>query len=1261
MVFHRLNVPTYTGGLPVGYDLINDPTHVSVGGAGVAAFADGIKSGGPNDGSYFVAFGEDATSSFANRGLKALAENTDLLDDLLHRDIAVTARTADVVAGGAVSSVVISGDVFVGESGSPNNADQRARLVSALDANDNEIIDSNGDTVVVSLIHDGSSNNVVGTAASGFYSSPTVNFSPPIPSGTTYRLYYGQRSNLATLPQSALTEIKIRAAQEVDGVVERQLRNLHAVGGIQAWDAAWDSTIRALASAGLNERYRRQTTVASVFNYNTPGDGAVIVRDGVAVTALASDITLNTDAYPDPSLALYRAAHIGGISAGGAWPNTAKGGDIGWLHETDANPSNNSNEFSRAGLSGPGFLDVVPRDIRGATLDTESLFFINGQSNASLNPDSDTTEAARATVQCASGQYFRIPTGPDAGKTSIRVGLDLLEVSFVGGSPKTAVYVITEILSATRVRVEHMTGRPALFSLTAVTNARLRVLQPIVSLGGSAGRGGANKYGIMVSAPLPHTQVGGDPGSRFRPPLYLSATNSFSEPFNPATDVDPVALFWGHVTQAGVITNTGELRGDGQIRTSRGAWDLSVGDGVLTFGDFNGATAIRAAIDYLNTTYTGPSGGWNATIHVKDGAYAVSDLSTQIVVPADCVLKLIGNGSRSEGITSQITNSGANTATLVVNGHLTVEGIRLDGSPAGINPYIAVTNVVTGANATLRLKNVVALSLNVTCNDVYSSRDAAIIFDDCHLVARNVRPMVEISMSTTAARTEPIKFINCHIIGAQDMPIVEFWQNGVVSPILSEVTFNGCNITLGIASTVLAHDSVNPGLFRIRSVGTSSATLTLDKLNILNSRIVAPAPSNSGESGIWLYMATDEARANNRPLIKKIKIDNCEFERLTSATINHTYSPFYIGPSNFTVNTDIDTSGFIDVSISNTEFRYIGGSTDRMSHGSQQAGLTNVPNVGVWGCVTIHTRCITLRDIKMMDFAARSVSGDLLVAADHKGYVCNVLVDHYAGPSGNASDGYPSSRVLLYAPSNNGNAVSRALLVEGLSVNSIGQLTIDPGAPVVVRRDAPGVSNGQQRVIIVNSTIDCFGNTVGSGGIWLEQQQPLDIRGCFISGAAGAGVVYELNASPPAISVTDCTIRGCAEEGIRVNPTAAWGSAKCIIANNTIVGNVGRGVFIEATSWGSYGPEIVDNHFSGNATAGGDVDIEIGDDGVDNTTAVILGNDCGGSARNVVVRTQTTYRVIGFSVDGEAADSEITKVSKATGTMSFNRATLATS
>ena len=229
MPLHRLSTPSYVGGLPTTHDYINDPSSNSPPGAGSAANADGMKSGGPNDGTYYVAFGEDATSSDANRPHEALAENTDFLDDVVSGSIAFP-DNVDGTAVGAVASLVITGDVFVGESGTSNNQDERDRLIKVLNTTtNNELITSSGATVKASLIHDGGSTNVVGQEASGFYTDPTVNFSPSIPDGSSYRIVYGIRGTLVDAISTkdyldAFTRVGIRGSHEASGEVVRFIR-----------------------------------------------------------------------------------------------------------------------------------------------------------------------------------------------------------------------------------------------------------------------------------------------------------------------------------------------------------------------------------------------------------------------------------------------------------------------------------------------------------------------------------------------------------------------------------------------------------------------------------------------------------------------------------------------------------------------------------------------------------------------------------------------------------------------------------------------------------------------------------------------------------------------------------------------------------------------------------------------------------------------------------------------------------------------------
>lgn len=224
MSFHRLVTPAYfiaSGGpLLAGYDYINNA------GAGTPALADGPKSSGPNLGTYFVAWTDDGTSRHANRGLKALSQNTDILDDLLHRDLATPKVTADATPVVPVSTftLVDTQGIYVGVPGTPNTTNGINTFVDILDSNDNEIIGNlaTGARCRVTAI--------AGAAVGAGFAGPSVvvtfTVTPPIPIGQTYRIYYATRGNLAGIPVDGLSFIKVRAAHERDAATldfERQV------------------------------------------------------------------------------------------------------------------------------------------------------------------------------------------------------------------------------------------------------------------------------------------------------------------------------------------------------------------------------------------------------------------------------------------------------------------------------------------------------------------------------------------------------------------------------------------------------------------------------------------------------------------------------------------------------------------------------------------------------------------------------------------------------------------------------------------------------------------------------------------------------------------------------------------------------------------------------------------------------------------------------------------------------------------------------
>jgi hypothetical protein len=610
MTFHRKSLPSYFiaggGTLLSGYDLINTPSDPSVGGSGTPAPVDGKKSGGANDGTYFVAFTEDGTAAHANRPANALADNTDALDDIVRASIPRLANIA-ATASGSTTTIALTGEIFVGEFGLANNSTNRNLIARITDQSNNDL-EVSGTKISANLIHNGSGVNVVGTAADGFRTNASVDFSPAIPNGTAYRVWYGIRSSLAEISktqQGAYLENQIRAIEHLPANARALFRQLHSETAVnQAYDAAWDSTIRSLASAGLNERYRRATTQPIGFvtgQYNTPGDGATITRDGKAFEVRSADLDIVANTYPDPQLADIRTAATIARGVLSSF-NQAKGGDIGYIHESEAVYQSFTAEASRDAISGPGFMDIVPRDIRD-NLTSTVFTFINPGSTGLLNPASGGTDTARRTLQCAAGQYFR-----NSGSTSLRVGVDLVEVVYLGRPPET--YVVQSLVSDTQVLVTRLNGSIGTIFPSTATSVTIRWLQVSMLFGGTGnvkGIAGSEAYQarrFMYLQPAPLTASVGSMEAP-APAGFFSALSSHGSNLNAGT-----AMVWGNADPAGAgPTVTGTLFGDGTVSCVNGTFSvMSAGSGTTstTFGVGTDLTVGGTAV--LGSTLTVANG-----------------------------------------------------------------------------------------------------------------------------------------------------------------------------------------------------------------------------------------------------------------------------------------------------------------------------------------------------------------------------------------------------------------------------------------------------------------------------------------------------------------------------------------------------------------------------------------------------------------------------------------------------------------------------
>lgn len=589
MAFHRFVTPTYFGGLPGGYTLIN-VTSGGVG-AGGSAFADGAKVGGPNVGTYFVAFGEDATSSNANRGMRALAENTDGLDDLMRRDLAAPLRTNDVTAGPPVSSIVLPTGTFLGVVGYTTSTADLNRLFEITDGSDNEIIQqASGAKVQVTSVTLGGGDAIGGGGANGSFSGNTVqlNISPAIPTGVTYRVYYGTRSNLATMPTDIFSTIRIRGAQEIAAGTEDLFRLLH--GNNESWNAAWDSTVYDLTASGLDERYGRKTTTTMASppeayfsqGLNSSGSGAWINKLGPAVTVYTGQ-----DAYSDPINGCFAVKFIDTNAA-------TSGGNTGYVAY--------GTRLSGTAVPGektyqPGcatFLSLWTHRHTGALEPANPYTHVPVGSAVNLTSPNTNVNTGESVVELSSvGNYFR---QAGTGDSALAVGYDMLELNYTPGGRQVVVVVnvgsSADPTNIRKVRVRNLDGTiPNFTGASAATIVAWH--SPLFAVGDGAAAYHKQTYGYSDNVKLD--------GLYFSVPNRLTmGAGQDNIPRTPARffgfDLDPAshALEWGYVQNAqpaGPITAS-------WLRAS-GGWVVNEDDCLLNNGKLS---IITDSINALETT-----------------------------------------------------------------------------------------------------------------------------------------------------------------------------------------------------------------------------------------------------------------------------------------------------------------------------------------------------------------------------------------------------------------------------------------------------------------------------------------------------------------------------------------------------------------------------------------------------------------------------------------------------------------------------------
>jgi len=588
-LFYRFVDPAYNlqgGSFPgtVGestYGRIN-VTSGGIGGGDGSANADGATpSGGPNAGTLFVAFGEDATSLHFNRPARALAQNTDILDNILRGSIPRVERDS-ITLSTSSSTVAVTGDMFVGPYGMANTQSNINELVYLENADGTPIWIS-GQIVTCSLIQNGSGGNVLGTSEDGFYTAPTLSFPIPLPAGT-YTLFCGRRTSYANMFEA-----------KADALVAE-----HILG------RAEDSLLWINFSHGLDGKYRKSSKrtgggsvpdAGGLQDSDTPGSGSLINRDGTSVSIVGVSHTWDEtpNPYDDPLRAQLTTLPIANWFTGSAaYTNfdPTQSGNSGHVHVTTRRSyvGGTENGSNYRDVAATLVVNVVDLNALVQTLNETSgsdvyYTYMCVRTPAVLNPGG----AGGSYVQVNSPYFVQ----NDSANTGIALQQDIMLIEYsVSGVTYRRPYVAQSIVNATTLALSLLggdsTSTASAPSFSANTSCYVTWLQVVDVVGGvSSNQGGSysfgtNYNGFMHAAPGRNRAGAPDAGN-------ADAGVGF---FGRAVNSDVVASFGGFNPLSGVQQALATILANGDI---------------VTYG---GVTAIAGTLNTSGVTGTGNGTGY---------------------------------------------------------------------------------------------------------------------------------------------------------------------------------------------------------------------------------------------------------------------------------------------------------------------------------------------------------------------------------------------------------------------------------------------------------------------------------------------------------------------------------------------------------------------------------------------------------------------------------------------------------------------------
>lgn len=520
----------------------------------------------------------------------------------------------------------------------------------------------------------------------------------------------------------------------------------------------------------------------------------------------------------------------------------------------------------------------------------------------------------------------------------------------------------------------------------------------------------------------------------------------------------------------------GEIQTPGTplLDTVNARFTVTCGDGLISFGDFNGVNAIQQAVSSI-IAGGGPS---SFTIQVKSGTYTVDAGTANItgtIDPSDSG-SVVSSTFIFEGTGPDVeilTTSGARTFE-VGNNAFILRNVRINTTAV---PWS--TAIATLSGASLILDTVIFDGSGIRVLDGQNVLATNCIWNLADATA-NI-PCIELQFGdgfTTGH--ERFVFKNCRFISGDNQPVLIVRASGSAVPIttVDNILFDTCQIFLG-STTVDANGNLagNCGVIDIDPNGANAFDTTTPTGVIVEHiewrRCNVDANSSVGPNNILIHLLPSANGANDNPggtfgpfvigtdpaiRINNVTIDGGDWLYPSVDTIINPFTIGGVGQNNFG-SANFGNQGTLAIRNCkigcNTTAAASTQGTATEDTGSwfttQGTARDGAQAANGWGMIAVSANSLEIENLKIANPSQLSDSGELFVKAATNVKIDNVRMSNYRlGGSGTA----PGSRarfrfgegVASLAPQ---NVVVRKLICQGIPA-SAGDWTFGPGASIVV-------------------------------------------------------------------------------------------------------------------------------------------------------------------------------------------------------------------